>query len=153
MSLVNWNSVDGASHEYHQAKNNLKKIDEYINKTIEENTKSELEALKQATDNYNKKIDSILKSNQIQRLDEEAKKNYDTIKKSVKIAFETYKKVKKVIYDKTDITLEEKRQYEHKLYQKLMNKFMSKEEKEIFEKIMNFQGNTPIIIMNRGITY
>ena len=38
MSLVNWNSVDGASHEYHQAKNNLKKIDEYINKTIEENT-------------------------------------------------------------------------------------------------------------------
>ena len=34
-----------------------------------------------------------------------------------------------------------------------MNKFMSKEEKEIFEKIMNFQGNTPIIIMNRGITY
>lgn len=153
MSLVNWNSIDSASRDYKRAKQNLNNIDEYISKTIEDNTQHELQALKKATEDYNRKIESILNSEKIKRLNAEAEKNYDSIKKSVKVAFETYKKVKKIIYEKKDLTTEEKKQYEHKLYQKLMDKFMTKEEKEIFEKIMTFHSSKPIIIMNRGITY
>lgn len=152
MSLVNWNSIDSASRDYKKAKENLNKIDDYISKTIEDNTQHELQALKKATDDYNRKIESILNSEKIKRLNQEAEKNYDSIKKSVKVAFETFKKVKKIIYEK-DLTLEEKQQYEHKLYEKLMDKFMTKEEKELFEQIMSFHGSKPIIIMNRALTY
>ena len=52
MSLVNWSSINGASQEYHQTRTNLEKIDNYINKTIEDNTVDELHALKKATENY-----------------------------------------------------------------------------------------------------
>ena len=153
MSLVNWNSINGASQEYHQAKNNLERIDKYISKTIEDNTVNELNALKKATENYNKKIESILESSQMKKIENEAKKNYETIKKSIKIAFETYKKVKQIIYDKKDLTLEEKKEYEKKLYQKLMDKFMTDEEKKIFEKIMTMQNENIIVLSPKTIMY
>ena len=63
---------------------------------------------------------------------------------SIKSAADTFFKVSKVIKEKEGLTPEMKKQYHEKLYNKILDKFMTKEEKEMFNRLVN---SGPIMIM------
>ena len=52
--------------------------------------------------------------------------------KSIKEASTTFFKVREVIKAKENLSEEEKAQYTDKLFHKILDKFMTKEEKELF---------------------
>ena len=49
------------------------------------------------------------------------------------------------IYDKSELTLEQKQQYEKKLLDKILDKFMTEKEKNMFTNLINRQA---VFIMN-----
>ena len=63
---------------------------------------------------------------------------------SIKPAADTFFKVSKVIKEKEGLTPEMKKQYHEKLYNKILDKFMTKEEKEMLNRLVN---SGPIMIM------
>ena len=63
---------------------------------------------------------------------------------SIKKASEAFFKVKKYIQEKDGLTNEQKQQYTKKLYDKIIDKFKTQEEKKLFEQLIS----NNIIIMN-----
>ena len=57
--------------------------------------------------------------------------------KSIKEASNTFFKVREVIRAKENLSQEEKVQYTDKLFHKILDKFMTEEEKELFTRIIS----------------
>ena len=148
MSLSLFNKLDQVAQNYKQSKSNLESIDTYISNKIETETKNERDTLNKAIKDYNSKVQSVLQSDDIKSQEEKIKKDTDIIKNSMKVAFECYKNVREIIYSKTDLSDSEKLEYEKKLYEKIMDKFMTQKEKDMFKHLMK-NGN--IIIMSGPI--
>ena len=145
MSLSLFNKLDQVAQNYKQSKSTLESIDTYISDKIETETKHERNKLDQAIKEYNSKVHTVLQSADIKSQEEKIKKETDIIKNSMKVAFECYKKVREIIYSKTDLSDSDKLEYEKKLYEKIMDKFMTQKEKDLFKQLM---GSGNIILMN-----
>ena len=145
MSIAHFNGLDKAGIAYKEAKLNLEKSEAYIQKKIENEAHQEKLNIEKAISDYNNKIKQILDSDDIRSREREMAKHNEVMKKSIKIAFETYTKVKEIIYNKDNLSDNDKREYEKKLYDKIIDKFMSEEEKELFKQLMK-RGN--VIIVN-----
>ena len=57
--------------------------------------------------------------------------------KSIKEASNTFFQVREVIRGKENLSDEEKKQYTDKLFHKILDKFMTREEKELFTRIIS----------------
>lgn len=145
MSIAHLNGLDKAGVAYKEAKLKLEKSEAYIHKKIENEAHQEKLNIEKAISEYNAKIKQILNSDDIRSREKEITKHNEVMKKSIKIAFETYTKVREIIYSKENLSDNDKREYEKKLYEKIMDKFMSEEEKELFKQLMK-HGN--VIIMS-----
>ena len=75
----------------------------------------------------------------IKTREENIKQSTEIIKKSVNMAMITFKKVKSVIDSKENLSLEKHKKLIKKLYDKIIDKFMTKEEKEMFEMLMKIR--------------
>ena len=87
-----------------------------------------------------------MKTDFIKDKKEKIEKSQEQMMKSVENAIEAFYKVRKVIMCKDNLTSVQKREYEKKLYDKIIDKFMTKEEKEMFEKML--KGNQVIMMGN-----
>jgi hypothetical protein len=67
---------------------------------------------------------------------------------SIKKAYEAYFKVRTYILKKEGLDDEQKQAYIKKLYHKIIDKFMTPEEKAMFERLVSGGG---IYIMNNGL--
>ena len=67
--------------------------------------------------------------------------------KSIKEASNTFFQVRDVIRAKENLSDEEKHQYEDKLFHKILDKFMTKEEKELFIRIIS---SGPMLMLGGG---
>ena len=138
--LVNLDYLDREAQLFKQARNNIEENSKIVREAIDKNTKEEVEAVQTAIQNLNKKVQKILETDFVKEKTQQIEKSEEQMIKSSKLAAQTFFKVRKIIHDKTELTREQKMQYEEKLYDKILDKFMTSEEKELFNRIVR-SGN------------
>lgn len=144
--LVNLDFLDREAQLYRNSKDSIKQNSQDIRKIVEENTKREVEEVQQAIKNLNEKMEKIMESEVVKNKQQQIKLSQEQVAKSIDLASDTFFKVRKVIRDKQNLTDQQKREYEKKLYDKIIDKFMTQEEKEMFEQLM--RGGTIMIMGN-----
>ena len=138
--LVNLDYLDREAQLFKQAKNNIETNSKLVREAIDKNTKEEVQAVQQALNNLNKKVEQILETDFVKEKTQIIERSEEQIVKSSKLAAQTFFKVRKIIHEKPELTLEQKKQYEQKLYNKILDKFMTPEEKDLFNRILR-SGN------------
>jgi len=142
--IVNLDYLDREAQLFKQARNNINENTKIVREAIDKHTKTEVEAVQNAILNLNKKVQQILETDFVKEKTELIEKSEEQMIKSSKLAAQTFFKVRKIIHEKQELTQEQKVQYEHKLYNKIIDKFMTPEEKELFNRIVR-SGN--VILM------
>lgn len=142
--MVNWNSLDNQANIYKQAKNNIKENTEVIQKAIDKNTEKELADVKKAIENLNNKVDKIMETEFVKARQANIEKSSKQMMHAIKEASNTFFKVRNVIRSKENLSREERIAYEEQLYGKIIDKFMTKEERELFERYIR---SGPMIMM------
>lgn len=140
MALSNQiNFLEREAALFKEAKTNIEDAVDFIQTTVEEKTKEERRAVEEAIAKLNAKIKTVVQSDEIKSKEKMIQEQNELIKKSVKIAMETYKNVKKVIDQNPNLTDEKKEEYCAKLYDKIISKFLTEKEKRIFEQMLRYQ--------------
>lgn len=134
--IVSLDYLDREAQLFKQARNNIDSNVKIIRDTIDKNTRNEVEAVEQAIKNLNNKVQKILETDFIKEKTNIIEKSEEQMIKSSKLAAQTFFKVRKIIHEKDELTIQQKIQYENKLYEKILDKFMTPEEKELFNKII-----------------
>jgi hypothetical protein len=146
--VINMDFLDREANLYRASKEVLKSNTETIDKAIKDNTKQEVEAVQNAIKTLNEKVDKIMETDYVKNKQKQIESSQKQMSESIKKASEAFFKVKTYILEKDGLTEEQKQQYIKKLYDKLMDKFMTKEEKMFFERLIS--GGGGLIIMNGG---
>ena len=149
MSLTSFNFLDNQAARYKVAQKTIEESAEFIQSKIDNETKEEKLKVEKAIQELNEKVKHIIESKEVKEKEDTINENNEVIKKSIKIGFETYKKICKIIDEKPNLTLEQRNDYKQKLYHKLLDKFMSEKEKELFSNLIKMRG-MPIIMGNPG---
>lgn len=134
--LVNLNYLDREAAIYKQSKNNLIEYSKQVHDAVEQNTKKEVQEVEEAIKRLNEKVEKIMETNYVKERQQKIEAAQQQMMKSIKEASNTFFQVREVIRSKDNLTKEEKFQYEEKLFHKILDKFMTKEEKELFTKII-----------------
>ncbi len=146
MSLTSFNFLDTQAARYKVAQKTIEESAEFIQSKIDNETKEEKLKVEKAIQELNEKVKHIIESKEVKEKENTIKENNEVIKKSIKIGFETYKKICKIIDEKPNLTLEQRTDYKQKLYHKLLDKFMSEKEKDLFSNLIKMKG-MPIVFM------
>ena len=78
-----------------------------------------------------------METNYVKERQQKIEEAQQQMMKSIKEASNTFFQVREVIRSKDNLSDEEKYQYEDKLFNKILDKFMTKEEKELFTRIIS----------------
>lgn len=135
--IVNLNYLDREAQLYKSSKKTLIDTSEELKTAIENNTKKEVEEVEAAIKRLNQKVEAIMKTDYVQERQKQIKEAQNQMMKSIKEASNTFFQVRDVIHAKENLSDEEKQQYEDKLFHKILDKFMTKEEKELFTRIIS----------------
>ena len=138
--LVNLDYLDREAQLFKQARTNIEENTKIVREAIDKNTKEEVESVQTAIQNLNKKVQRILETDFVKEKTNIIEKSEEQMIKSSKLAAQTFFKVRKIIHEKQELTQEQKMQYEQKLYDKILDKFMTPQEKELFNRIVK-SGN------------
>ena len=136
MSLTNFNFLDREAALYKASKEKMEENAKFIQKSIDDNTKREKQAVEDAIKALNNKLDQIMEHEEIKKAQnniEEADKQMTT---SVDTAVKAYFNIKKKI-NEMDMENEKKREYCNKVYKKIIGKFLSEEEIALFERMIS----------------
>ena len=142
--LVNLDYLDREAQLFKQARNNIDTNIKIVKEAIDKNTKNEVQAVEEAIKTLNTKVKKIMETDFIKQKTEIIEKSEEQMIKSSKMAAQTFFKVRTIIHQKNELSLEQKIQYEKKLYDKILDKFMTPKEKELFNRIVN-SGNVFIM--------
>ena len=144
MSLVNFNALDEYANKYKAAKNNIEQNSEIIQKTLREKTQKEAAEVQAAIDKLNAKMESLMQTNEIKSLENEIKESHGQMRDSLKYAYGLFNKIRKIINEKDNLNPQQKLEYEKKLADKIIERFLSKEEMEMFKQMIRY-GNIIMI--------
>jgi len=144
--IVNLNYLDREAQLYKDSKTVLENTAKEVQTAVEHHTKEEVKQVEEAIQRLNKKVEAIMETNYIKERQQKIEDAQKQMIKSIKEASNTYFNVREVIRSK-DLSNEEKRQYEQKLFHKILDKFMTKEEKELFTRIISAG---PLLMLNGG---
>tara|TARA_B100001027_G_C16175177_1_gene288855 strand:+ start:42 stop:533 length:492 start_codon:yes stop_codon:yes gene_type:complete len=147
--MVNLDYLDREAQLFKQARSNIDENSKIVREVLDKNTKNEVEAVQTAIQNLNKKVQQILETDFVKEKTNLIEKSEEQMIKSSKLAAQTFFKVRKIIHEKQELTREQKMQYEQKLYDKILDKFMTPEEKDLFNRIVR-SGN--VILMSNPNT-
>ncbi len=146
--MVNLDFLDREAQLYRSARTEIKDTSNLVQKTIDEHTKTEVAEVENAIKKLNGKIEKIMKTDFMEKQKQTMDKAREQINKSMETARDTFFKVKKVIDEHPTLTPDKKTEMEKKLYNKIIDKFMTKEEKDLFNRMM--AGNGIIVLGGRG---
>lgn len=146
MSLVNFNFLDNEAALYKASKEKMEDNAKFIQKSIDDNTKTEKQAVEDAIKALNNKLDQIMEHEEIKKAQDNITAASEQMTTSVDAAVKAYFNIKKKI---TAMEMEEdkKREYCSKVYKKIIGKFLSQEEIEMFERMISMG---PMMIMPGG---
>ena len=134
--IVNLNYLDREAAIYKQSQNELIEYSKQVQNAVEQNTKKEVEEVEAAIKRLNEKVEKIMETNFVKERQKKIEEAQLQMMKSIKEASNTFFQVRNVIRSKENLSPEEKFQYEEKLFHKIIDKFMTKEEKDLFTKII-----------------
>lgn len=146
MSLTNFSLLNSQADLYLNAKNELDQSSMNIQKTIEENTKEESEAVNNAIQALNKKVETIIQSEEIQEETKRIQYNEKVMTEAMEKAKEVFFKVCEIIKSK-NLGEDKTAQMQQTAYNKIISKFLTQEESQLFEKIINMSGEGNIMII------
>lgn len=135
--IVNLNYLDREAALFKESKNTMKTSSEEINNAIEDNTKAEVREVEEAIQRLNKKVEQIMKTEYVSERQKKIEQAQNQMMKSMKEASDTFFKLRKLIQAKENLSYQEKKQYEDKLFNKILDKFLTEEEKNLFTKIIS----------------
>ena len=138
--LVDLNSLDREGQLYRSSKDNIEKASRLIDKTVKDNTKKEVEDVQHAIKKLNEKVERIMQTNFIKDKQKSIEYSQKQMKESIKKATEVFFKVREIIVSKEGISEEKKQGYIKKLYESIIDKFMTKEERMFFERLVKNNG-------------
>ena len=144
--IVSLDFLDREAVLYKQSKESLKTNGEIIDKVIKKNTEKEVEEVQCAIKKLNDKMDAIMQTDFVKEKQNAIEASHEQMSSSIKKAYEAYFKVRDYILEKEGLEHEQKQEYIKKLYHKIIDKFMTPEEKSMFERLVS--GG--IYIMNNG---
>lgn len=128
-------NFDQQCHLFRQQRYQLETSQEYIHKTVEQNTKQELADVKQAVERLNKKVDAVMRTPQIQEEKRKIEEADKQIQLTMQQAMQTFEEGRRTIQARGDLTPEQKERYTESLYQKIMGKLYTQEEMQEFERM------------------
>jgi len=134
--IVSLDYLDREAQLFKKARTDIDSNVKIIRETIDKNTRNEVEAVELAIKNLNNKVQKILETDFIKEKTNIIEKSEEQMIKSSKLAAQTFFKVRKIIHEKDELTQQQKIQYENKLYEKILDKFLTPKEKELFNKII-----------------
>ena len=146
--LVDLNSLDREGQLYRNSKQNIEQTSKLIDKTVKDNTKKEVEDVQLAIKKLNEKVEKIMETNFIKEKQKSIQDSQNQMNESIKKATEVFFKVRDIIINKEGISEEKKQGYIKKLYETIIDKFMTKEERLFFERLVKNNG---VIIINGGM--
>jgi len=146
--VINMDFLDREASLYHRSKEVLKTTTETIDKAIKDNTKQEVEDVQVAIKKLNEKVDKIMETDFVKEKKKAIESSQTQMSESIKKASDAFFKVRTYILDKDGLTSEQKEAYIKKLYDKIIDKFMTKEERDFFEKLIS--GGGGLVIMDNG---
>ena len=146
--VFNFNVLDKQAEIYKESKQSLIDNSNKIRNTILSETKKEYEEVQEAINKLNSKIDSLMQREDIKEAQSSIQDSHKKMSISIEIAAKAFFKIRKFIYEKENLTIEQKREYEQKVYKKILSKFLTQEEIDLFEKIIR-QGNLVILPNNQ----
>ena len=109
----------------------------------------EVEEVEAAIKRLNEKVEKIMNTNYVQERQKKIEEAQIQMMKSIKEASNTFFQVREVIRGKESLSNEEKEQYTEKLFHKILDKFMTKEEKDLFTRIISAG---PMLMLSRGFS-
>jgi cellobiose-specific phosphotransferase system component IIB len=119
---------------------------DFIEHTIEANTKEEVNHVQHAVDRLNRKVDAILKTPQIKAQVERVEVVEKNMQITVKLAIKMFEVGKKSIVARIDLTPEQKHTYISSLHDKLLKKLYSPEE---IQRFQNMFRNAIVSVQDR----
>jgi phosphoenolpyruvate-protein kinase (PTS system EI component) len=134
--IVNLNYLDREAVIYKQSKNDLIEYSKQVKDVVEQNTTQEVQEVEEAIKRLNEKVEKIMETKYVKERQEKIEAAQQQMMNSIKEASNTFFQVRGVIRSKDNLSPEEKLQYEEKLFHKILDKFMTKEEKELFTRII-----------------
>ena len=146
--LAELNSLDREGQLYRSSKESIKKNAELIDKAIKDNTTKEVEDVQLAIKKLNEKVEKIMETDFIKGKQQSIEDSQKQMKESVNKATEVFFKVRQIIVSKEGISDEKKQAYIKKLYERIIDKFMTKEERLFFERLVKNNG---VIFINGGM--
>tara|TARA_B100001057_G_C22379468_1_gene767850 strand:- start:46 stop:537 length:492 start_codon:yes stop_codon:yes gene_type:complete len=146
--LAELNSLDREGQLYRNSKQSIEKTSRLIDKTIKDNTTKEVEDVQLAIKKLNEKVEKIMQTNFIKDKQKSIEDSQKQMKESIKKATDVFFKVRGIIISKEGISEEKKQGYIKKLYESIIDKFMTKEERMFFERLVKNNG---VIFVNGGM--
>ena len=135
--VVNLNYLDREANLFKTSKQDIITHSKQLESVIENNTKQEVADVEAAIERLNKKVEAIMKTEYVQEKQNKIEAAQQQMMKSIKEASTTFFNVREVIRSKENLTHEEKEEYTEKLFHKILDKFLTKEEKELFTRIIS----------------
>ena len=146
--LAELNSLDREGQLYRNSKQSIEKTSKLIDKTIKDNTTKEVEDVQHAIKKLNEKVEKIMETDFIKEKQKSIQDSQKQMNDSVKKATEVFFKVRQMIIAKEGISEEKKQGYIKQLYERIIDKFMTKEERLFFERLVKNNG---VIFVNGGM--
>lgn len=145
--LVNLDFLNKEAEIYKQNKSQLQALSKNMQDTLVNNTKKEMDEVQQAINRLNQKIESVMNSEEIKGQKQAIEQCHKRMSLSIDLAAKVFFKIRNLIYEKENIDIEKKKEYEKKLYEKIISKFLTKEEIEEFERLI--YNNSIVIVPSR----
>jgi len=124
-----------------RAKKSIKKI----NDVVETETKVERANLEDAVNKYQNKVKTVLDRQEIKEEQVQLLKSKVKMNKALSAAVKRFFKKREVLYEHEELSTQAKKKKELELYNKMLNKFFSEEEREEFEKMIR---NNMVVMLN-----
>jgi small-conductance mechanosensitive channel len=145
--LVNLDFLNKEAEIYKQNKSHLQSLSKNMQDTLVNNTKQEMDEVQQAINRLNQKIETLMNSDEIKGQKQAIESCHKRMSLSIDLAAKTFFKIRNLIYEKKNLDIEKKKEYEKKVYEKIISKFLTKEEIEEFERLIN--NNSIVIVPSR----
>ena len=128
-----------------KSKNSIKKI----NSKIEKETKVERKNLEKAINKYQTKVKEVINSTEIKQEQTNLIKSKTEMAKALNTAVKKFFKKRKMLYEMDGISTQAKKKKEVEIYNKMLERFFTEEEREEFENMV--KNNMSIILDSRQL--
>jgi len=139
-------TVDQLGGYYKKHSSRLKKSIDKINEKVKKETKEEMQLLEMAYEKYQKKVEDVMKDQEIIEEHKNIEISSAKMKKALTLATKKFFTKREKIYSDSGFTSKEKRERELELYNQMLDSFFDEDEKTFFQQIIK---NNMALVVNQ----